>query len=737
MPTHRDFELPVDIPKKSELVQQKMRWMVLLVFLAIVAFIMFLLSIQLGVVMAEGAKSLPDIRILANYHPNQSTQIFDRHNNLLANIHGDEDRVVVPLKDISPNIQRAVMAIEDNRFYQHNGVDVRGTFRAFATNIKGGDIQGGSTLTQQLVKNLFLSPERSYSRKIAEAVLALRVERHYTKDKILEMYLNQVYWGNHAYGIEKAAKRYFKKSAKELSVPEAALLAGLLKAPEGLSPYRFPEAARGRQLAVLAKMEQYGYITPQQAKEARDAEVTLKGREVKPSKHPYFVAHVIQELMALYGEDVVRRGGLKVYTTVDSDIQSAAEEALEKAVKGLPEYTHVTNGALISIDVPTGEIMALVGGVDFSKSQFNNATQAYRAAGSQFKPFVYLTGFRLGMITPESPISDKPISFNTGVSIWKPKNWDGRFMGAMTIRKALTLSRNTPTVQIGMRVGIEEVIRTARLAGIESPIDPNFASLLGSSGVPPIEMATAFATFARGGVRMNPTAIRRVENVQGESLPFDKPVPRRTLDGASVSQLNSILVDVVEKGTGRSAQLPERTVAGKTGTTDKVRDIWFTGYTPDMVATVWMGNEKYVPLKGVFSSNAAKVWHDYAEAYYAKKPVKATDFMAADKNAEVKSGSMMVLDAAPPRPEPEMPDIDLPETPDTPDASAPVSNSAPATPKPKASSSTTAPAAAPMVGPVAPPAPSSAAPVPPVPSPSVKPKPVGPQAPATPAAKDD
>ncbi len=668
MPTHRDFELPVDIPKKSELVQQKMRWMVLLVFLAITAFVVFLLSIQLGVVLADGAKSLPDIRILENYHPNQSTQIFDRHNNLLANIHGDEDRVVVPLKDISPNIQRAVMAIEDNRFYQHNGVDVRGTVRAFATNLKGGEIQGGSTLTQQLVKNLFLSPERSYSRKIAEAVLSLRVERHYTKDKIMQMYLNQVYWGNHAYGIEKAAKRYFKKPAKELTVAEAALLAGLLKAPEGLSPYRYPEAARKRQLAVLEKMHHYGYITDAQQQDAIDTEVELKGQGVKASKHPYFVAHVIQELMRLYGEDVVRRGGLKVFTTVDSDIQGAAEKALEEHVKKLPNYTHVTNGALVAIDVPTGEIISLVGGVDFSKSQFNSATQAYRAAGSQFKPFVYLTGFRLGMITPESPISDKPISFNTGVSIWRPKNWDGRFMGPMTIRKALTLSRNTPTVQIGMRVGIDEVMRTARLAGIESKIDPNFSSLLGSSGMPPIEMATAFSTFARNGVRLKPTAIRRVENVAGESLPFNKPVPKRTLDGGSVAQLNSILVDVVEKGTGRSARLPGRTVAGKTGTTDKVRDIWFTGYTPDMVATVWMGNDKYVPLKGVFSSNAAKVWHEFADAYYKQKPVKASGFLAAGGSKKVKSKGVMVLDLSPPRPTPELPELQ----PDTPSASAPV-----------------------------------------------------------------
>lgn len=693
----RDFELPVDIPKKSELVQQQMRWMVLLVGLAIAAFVVFLLSIQLGVVLAEGAKNLPDIRVLAHYHPNQSTQIFDRNNELLANIHGDEDRVVVPLKEISPNIQRAVMAIEDNRFYQHNGVDIRGTLRALLTNIRGGEIQGGSTLTQQLVKNLFLSPERSYSRKLAEAVLSLRVEKHYSKDKILEMYLNQVYWGNHAYGIEKAARRYFKAPAKDLSVAQAAQLAGLLKAPEGLSPYRYPKAARKRQLEVIRKMEEYGYLTPEQANQARSEELAFKGQGVKPSKHPYFVAYVIQELIKLYGEDVVRRGGLKVYTTVDSAIQTAAEEAVKKGVKGAPKFSNVTNGALVSIDVPTAEIMALVGGVDFSKSQFNSATQAYRAPGSQFKPFVYLTGLRLGIITPESPISDKPISFNTGVSIWRPKNWDGKFMGPMTIRKALTLSRNTPTVQIGMRVGIEEIIRTARLAGVSAPIDKNFSSLLGSSGMPPIEMATAFSTYARNGVRMYPTAIRRVENVAGESLPFDKPVPERVLDAGPVSMLNSILIDVVEKGTGRSARLPNRQVAGKTGTTDKNRDIWFTGYTPDMVATVWMGNAKYVPLRGVFSSNSARVWHDFAEQYYKLKPSDTASFVAADGSKMALNRSKpLVVDLAPPRPAPVLPTINAV----TGNEAAPTTNPAPvgppAPPKPPVTKPNTAPVGPPL-----------------------------------------
>lgn len=665
----RPFELPVDIPKKSELVQARMGWLVFLSVLAVISFILFLLSINLGVILAKGSESLPDIRILENYHPNQSTRIFDRNNELLANIHGDEDRVVVPLSSISTNIQRAVMAIEDNRFYQHNGVDVRGTIRALATNASGGDVQGGSTITQQLVKNLFLSPERSYSRKLAEAVLSLRVEKYYSKDKILEMYLNQVYWGNRAYGIEKAARRYFNVPASDLSIAQAAQLAGLLKAPEGLSPFRFPKAAKERQKQVIQKMYEYGYITEEQAIAAKEEDLEYRSQEEKPSRHPYYVSHVIQELNHIYGEDAVRRGGLQVYTSIDPAAQEAAEAALKKRVEAFPKGSNVTNGALVAIDVDTAEIIALVGGVDFSKSQFNNATQAKRAAGSQFKPFVYLTAFRLGLLTPNSIIYDKPIAYNTGYSIWRPKNYDGRFLGPITIREALTRSRNTTTVQVGQRVGIDEVIKTAQLAGITDPIDRNFASFLGASGMSPLQMATAFSTFARNGVRMYPTAIRRVEDVSHKQLKYKKSKPERTLDKEAIEQLNSILVNVVENGTGRRAQLKDRTVAGKTGTTDQVRDVWFTGFTPDMVATIWMGNEKYVPLRGVYSSDAAGVWHDFAEGYYNAHEIPPREF-DLPPNSGVPNKGVTVVDLTPQKPElpkldvqkPVIPEVSIPKT---------------------------------------------------------------------------
>ncbi len=627
----RQLELPVDIRRKSEVVQDRLGLIIILTVIAVFTFLLFLLSVNLGFVLARGAAALPNVELLQEWKPSQSTRIFDRNGTLIANIHGDEDRVVVPLAEISPNIQRAVLATEDTRFYQHNGVDLRGTARAFMQNLKGGDVQGGSTVTQQLVKNLFLSPERSITRKLAEALLAMRVERHYDKDTILEMYLNQVYWGNQSYGIEKAARRYFHKGAKDLTIAESALLAGLLKAPEGLSPYNYPEAARKRQLEVLGKMLENGYITEKQHKLAVAEKIELNHRTPKPSKHPYFIAHVIIELEEKFGSDVVRRGGLKVYTTMDEEVQTMAEKALLEQVKSLPKATNVSEGAFVVEDVNSAQVLALVGGVDFEKNQFNHATMAKRAVGSTFKPFVYLTALRLGIITPDTIIPDAPVCFNNGYSNWCPHNWDGRYIGAAPARTQLALSRNTPTVRLGMKMGIDPVIETVRLAGIETHIDRNLSSLLGSSGVSPFELMTGYSTIARGGVYMKPTVLLRVEDSRGREIELEKPEPEQRFDPEPVNNLISILIDVVEKGTGKNAKLKDRQVAGKTGTTDEVRDIWFAGFTPDMVGVVWMGSDKYVSLHGVFSSNAAKVWGDFATSYYAAKNIPASEFPKPQK----------------------------------------------------------------------------------------------------------
>jgi len=637
------FDYNRDLPIDYQATQQQVDKGVSIGFIAkwIAVFLWLIISVVVGMLISKTTAQLPDIKILETYRPNESTQIFDRNGTLIANIHGDEDRVVVKLKDISPNVQRAVMAIEDNRFYEHHGIDPRGTLRAFMANVSADEhAQGGSTLTQQLVKNLFLTPEKSYTRKIAEAMLALRVEKHYSKDKILEMYLNQVYFGNQSYGIEKAARRYFKKPAKRLTLAESAMIAGLLKAPEGLSPYHYWDAARRRQLEVLDKMLEYGFITPKQRALAEEEKLVLNSQQAKPSKHPYFVGYVIQELNNMYGEDVVRRGGLRVYTTMDDAAQTSAENAVYEGVTKAPGGSGIKQGALVAMDAQSGEIIAMVGGVDFIKNQFNVATMARRAVGSTFKPFVYLTGFRLGVINPTSPISDRPISYGN----WSPHNWDGKYMGAMNIRRALTLSRNTPTVQVGMKVGIDEVIKTCQLAGITSAIDPNSSSLLGSSGVSLLELVTGYSTFARGGIYVQPTAIKRVEDSQGHLVKIDRPASRRVFEQDHVASLVDILIDVVEKGTGKNAILPGRVVAGKTGTTDQMRDIWFMGFTADMVAGVWMGDPKNTPMHGVFGANSAKVWHSFAEGYYASHDIPPQDFFTASNDYAAKNGLIHLVD---------------------------------------------------------------------------------------------
>jgi penicillin-binding protein 1A len=570
-------------------------------------------------------KYFPDLSILSETS-DQTTQIYDVYNKLVANVHADEDRVSVPIKDISIWLQHAVVAVEDVRFYEHHGVDLVGTLRAATSNTHSEGTQGGSTLTQQLVKNSFLKPERSIKRKLVEAILAMKLENIYSKDKILEMYLNQIYWGNRSYGAEKASKRYFKKTAKQLDLAESAMLAGLLKAPEGLSPYRNFKAAKARQVTVLGKMKEYGYINDVEMANAINENIKFFTTEQKNCKYPYFIHYITTELRNRYGEGAVKRGGFRVYTTLDPKIQALGEKIIKEQTDKL-RGNGARQGALVSINVDKGYIQAIVGGADFEKSNFNRAFQGKRPPGSSFKPVVYLTAFRLNYITPDSPIMDAPISFNTGWNIWSPHNWDGRYMGRLTIRKALSLSRNTPTVRLGLRCGLDKIIQTARFLGIKGYIDRNFSILLGSFGVSPLELATAYSTFARDGVYIEPIAIRKIENSKGQLIEINNPAPIRVVQSKYVRWLNSILVDVIKSGTGTFAAQEGREVAGKTGTTDQVKDVWFTGYTPDTVTSIWLGNDENQPLHGVFSFNAAMIWGEFTKGYYKIKNIPPRPFL--------------------------------------------------------------------------------------------------------------
>ena len=404
------------------------------------------------------------------------------------------------------------------------------------------------------------------------------------------------------------------------------MLAGLIRAPELYSPYTNMKDAKKRQMVVLNKMYEFGFITKKQKYLAYAGPLKLAPRKFAYAKHIYFVDYVSYVLRKRYGDNIVRRGGLNVYTTLDPEVQQIAEKIITEGVKALPKGCGVREGALVSINVKNGYVQALVGGVDFTKSQFNRAVLAKRPVGSGFKPVVYLTGLRLGAINPESTIFDAPVAYRTKWNVWCPHNWDGKYLGKLTVRKALTLSRNTPTVRIALKVGVDKIIETARLLGIKSYIRRGFSMVLGSSEITPLEVATVYSTLARDGVYIEPVAIRFVKDNKGNVLEISNNTPVRVVKQEPVRELDSILVDVVEKGTGKSAKLEDRKVAGKTGTTDSVKDIWFNGFTPDTATTIWMGNDENQTLNGVFSSNCAVLWNKFSTEYYKIKKIPPEPF---------------------------------------------------------------------------------------------------------------
>jgi len=617
----------IDALTQTELERSKLFKSAFKKIFIIAGILIFLMSLGVTIYLFRILNELPDVSFLNSYAPDQSTQIFDINNNLIASIHADEDRISVPLNKISPYLQSAVICIEDNRFYTHGGIDLMGTIRALYNNLLHRDsIQGGSTLTQQLVKNSFLTPERSLKRKFLEAILSVKVETVYSKKEILEKYLNQIYWGNQAYGIEKGARRYFKKSAKDLNLSESSMLAGLIKAPELYSPYINMKEAKKKQLTVLNKMFEFGFITKKQKDLAYAEPIKLAPRKFAYAKYIYFVDYVSYLLRKRYGDNVIRRGGLNVYTTLEPKIQQIAEKTIIEGVKALPKGSGVREGALVSINVKNGYIQALVGGVDFKKSQFNRAVLAKRPVGSGFKPIVYLTGLRLGEIASDSTIFDSPVAYRTKWNVWRPHNWDGKYMGKMTVKQALTLSRNTPTVRVALKVGVDKVIETARLLGINSYIRRGFSMVLGSSEITPLEVANAYSTLARDGVYIEPSAIRYIKDNKGNVIEVSNNTPMRVIKSEPVRELNSILVNVVENGTGKSAKIEGRQVAGKTGTTDSVKDIWFNGFTPDTATVVWMGNDENQALSGVFSSNCAILWNKFTTELYKIKNIPAEPF---------------------------------------------------------------------------------------------------------------
>lgn len=619
----RNSEIRRQHKEKSSTVKKIFLFLFIIVFIAGAgAAAGFFLSVSSG---------LPDIS--ANIAPDASSRIYDAKGRLITTVHAEENRLPVSIDEVPANLQNAFIAVEDNRFYEHHGVDPLGIIRAVFRNIISGNAtaQGGSTITQQLARNAFLSQEQTLKRKLLEAFLALKIERQYTKKEILEMYMNQIYFGQGCYGIQTASKVYFGKDVKDLSLAQCALIAGLPNSPNYYSPFHSVEAAKQRQSIVLDQMVKYGYITESEAAAAKEADIHLARPQEQrgtDSVASYFVNYVIHLISEKYDSDAIYKEGLQIYTTLDLDLQKEAEAALKK---NLPDaYTDDNNltqpqGALVSIEVGTGYVRAMVGGR--GQDHFNRAVQMTRQPGSAFKPFVYLTAFA-NKVTPFDILSNTAKDFGGG---WTPKNYGGTSGGSVTVMEALVKSMNIPTVYLADQVGMGKVIQTAKNVGISTLVtegeysDTNLATALGglTYGVSVWDMAKAYSVFANGGKLVEPTVIMKVVDRNGKVIEDHSGARESTqaVDEASAWTLTSVLEEVISRGTGGNAYIG-RPSAGKTGTTDDEHDAWFVGYTPDLSTAVWVGDDTFTNAGYTGGTIPAAIWRDYmyeAESGYTVK----------------------------------------------------------------------------------------------------------------------
>ena len=566
-----------------------------------------ILSLLLGAGAAVAAlwaftilpRTLPSVTALETFQPLLGTKIYDDNDELITELHV-ERRIFVPLAHIPQALRDAVIATEDKRFYYHWGVDPIGIARATVQNYRRGRVvEGGSTITQQLTKVLFLTPDKSLERKLKEAVLALELERRYTKDRILEMYLNQVYFGHGAYGVEAAARTYYGKSVAELNVREAALLAGLPRAPTTYSPFEHSEAAKRRREVVLRRLVEYGALKDADAKRLARADLGLIPPERRRTTGQYFLDYVQQTLEAKYGADLVFKGGLNVYTTLSPTMQLAAEQSLRDGLKALEGRTgkgkpgEHPEGAIVTVEPHTGYVRAMVGGYDFFRSEFNRAVQARRQPGSVFKPFIYIAALEAGL-TPATRVEDAPVSYAVGANgqVWKPENYDRKFRGSTTLQQALEESVNVVTVKVQERVGLNRTIQVARRFGISSPLDVNLSLALGTSDMTLIELTSAYGALANQGQWLPPTTIRYVTDPKGKLLEENLPEPREAVSPETAFVITHMLRGVVERGTGQAAKVLGRPIAAKTGTTNDYSNAWFIGYTPRLATGVWVGYDR-------------------------------------------------------------------------------------------------------------------------------------------------
>ena len=721
-------------------------------------FIICLIISILGVarIYYQYSKGLPDIRELKNYRPSLTTKVYSDSDELIDEFY-IERRVLVPLSKVPIILIKASIAVEDSRFYNHHGIDLLGIVRAFIKNVKAGRIvEGGSTITQQVAKTMFLTPQKKIRRKIKEIILALRIERFFSKEEILGIYFNQIYYGHGAYGVEAAARTYFDKHVEQITLAEAAFIAGLPRAPAYYSPFKHMERAWKRRAYALNRMVREGFISAESARKMANSEFKLADRYKKnKSDSQYFVEYVRQYIQKKYGSTNLYRNGLNIYTTlnirdqkfarqavlkglkkadkrygyrgpigkteVNSDgtinlIESAIlnlqsldtslediyqpgeilkgvvtkinersvnvslgaetgtidlknmrwarepdtkidgkrvkiknpREALEEGdiieVKILPneipktqntlmlalEQEPLVQGTLVSIDIATGHIKSMVGGRNFSESEFNRATQAFRQPGSAFKAIIYSAALEKGL-TPATIIIDSPVIYadeHKFVNMWKPINFEQKFYGPTTLRNAITHSRNIVTIKILQKIGIKSTVDFIRRTGIKSQINEDLSLALGSSGITPMDLTSAYSTFARGGIRIPPTAIRYITDRNGNILEESNPTSEKVVSEEIAYVITNLLKNVVNQGTGKKVKAIGRPVAGKTGTTNNYVDAWFLGYTPERVTGVWVGMDDYTPL-GKYetgSRTASPIWLDYMKNVLKGSPI--TDFKA-------------------------------------------------------------------------------------------------------------
>jgi penicillin-binding protein 1A len=689
-------------------------------------------------------EALPDISLLKSYQPSLITTVYADDETTVAQFFV-ERRVLIPLDRIPALLKQATLAVEDARFYSHAGIDHVGIARAAWTNMQAGEVvEGASTITQQVAKMLFLTHRKTLERKVREIILAMRMEHLLSKDEILEIYLNQTYYGHGAYGVEAASNVYFGKNAGDLTLDEASLLAGLPKAPTTYSPYNAPNRALRRRAHVLRRMVEAGYITPEEQERAQAVALQLRPRQETTVKAAYFIEHVRRYIEEQYGSTLLYRGGLKVYTTLDLSLQEAAEAALRhglsrddqrrgyrgplghlslsrgdlidwEMVRQIPwpeEHSLLTastdrlkavvvavddrrvqvrweggggiipleamswayppnpdsdtekrrlrrasdalkvgdviltdligsaapdkkmllalaqepivQGALVAMEPHTGYLRALVGGYDFSRSQFNRATQAIRQPGSAFKPIIYATAIQQGF-SPARVMVDAPIVYEqTDGKVWKPSNYDGHFWGPITLAEALAHSRNIVAIKLLEAVGVKNVVDYAKRLGIRSPMAPTLALGLGASGLTPLELTTAYNVFASQGVRHDPVAVRWVEDAEGRVLEKHAPLGERVMSEQQAFVMTSMLQGVVQRGTGTRAKVLSRPVAGKTGTTNDFIDAWFVGYSPNLVAGVWVGIDDREPLgnKETGGRAALPIWIEFMQQALEQGPLQ-------------------------------------------------------------------------------------------------------------------